>query len=65
MLKISSDGASSVNAVLISELEKQKKIRQDYIQDIEKIASGADLNNGKEFAQEIIDLNKCIKGEKN
>jgi hypothetical protein len=61
MLKISSDGATSVNAVLISELEKQKKIRQDYIQDIEKIASGADLNNGKEFAQEIIDLNNALR----
>jgi hypothetical protein len=61
MLKISSDGATSVNAVLISELEKQKKIRQDYIQDIEKIASGADLNNGKEFAQEIIALNNALR----
>jgi hypothetical protein len=61
---IVSAGASAITSILESELDKQAKIRDASLADIQRAASFSGVNNTKQYADDIIALNKSLKDKK-
>lgn len=63
-LELVKEGNDNVYTILQSDLEKQTKLREEKLNDLQRIYDSVDLKTSTDYSQDIIDLNNSLKEKK-